>query len=532
MSRLFFPCTGTLRCGATGWSFRDWDRTVYPRPQPRGFHPLEFLAGRFETVEIHSTFEQSPRPELTRLWAAKVARNPDFRFTARAPRRFTYERDLSEAAAFTEAMKPLAEQGRLGAVLMQFPGAFKFTPENRDFLIRVRRALHAFPLVAELRRTPSVTVLEGVDAEDLLLRDGAVVGLAARRGAERLRITASAVVLATGGLGGLYARTSNPLGARGDGLAIAARAGARLADLEFVQFHPTALDLGVDPMPLATEALRGEGAVLVNSLGERFMQGLHPLADLAPRDVVARAIFRERAAGRRVFLDARAALGGSFAERFPTVYAACRQAGLDPATQPMPVAPAAHYHMGGIAVDGEGRSSVPGLWAVGEVAATGLHGANRLASNSLLEALVFGERAARDIGGLAPSTAPLAGVAGGEHCAGPEDAAALDRLRRTMDEDVGVERDAAGLSRAVAAFAPLAAGQGTAAGQALRNAATAALLVAVAALGREESRGGHFRSDHPAHAPGPARRQYLALADALARASDTGVEPVARAAAG
>lgn len=151
MSRLFFPCTGTLHCGATGWSFRDWDRTVYPRPQPRGFHPLEFLAGRFETVEIHSTFEQIPRPELTRLWAAKVARNPDFRFTARAPRRFTYERDLSEAAAFTEAMKPLAEQGRLGAVLMQFPGAFKFTPENRDFLIRVRRALHAFPLVAELR---------------------------------------------------------------------------------------------------------------------------------------------------------------------------------------------------------------------------------------------------------------------------------------------------------------------------------------------------------------------------------------------
>jgi L-aspartate oxidase len=404
---------------------------------------------------------------------------------------------------------------------------------HRRRILHVRDATGAAitrALVAELRRTPSVTVLEGVDVEDLLLRDGAVVGLAARRGVERLRIAASAVVLATGGLGGLYARTSNPLGARGEGLAMAARAGARLADVEFVQFHPTALEVGADPMPLATEALRGEGAVLVNTLGERFMQGQHPLADLAPRDVVARAIFRERAAGRRVFLDARAALGVAFAERFPTVYAACRQAGLDPATQPVPVAPAAHYHMGGIAVDANGRSSVPGLWAVGEVAATGLHGANRLASNSLLEALVFGERAARDIAATTAAQAVAGAPLAADRRAATDDTRGLDRLRRTMDADVGVERDAAGLARAVAAFAPLALGQG--AGPVLRNAATTALLVATAALAREESRGGHFRSDFPAHAAGPTWRSFLTLPEALDRAAAVGAGSMARAAAG
>jgi L-aspartate oxidase len=403
---------------------------------------------------------------------------------------------------------------------------------HRRRILHVRDATGAAitrALVAELRRTPSVTVLEGVEAEDLLLKDGAVAGLAARRGAERLRISASAVVLATGGLGGLYVRTSNPLGARGDGLAMAARAGARFADLEFVQFHPTALDLGADPMPLATEALRGEGAFLVNSLGERFMQGLHPLADLAPRDVVARAIFRERAAGRQVFLDARAALGAGFAERFPTVYAACRAAGVDPATEPMPVAPAAHYHMGGIAVDEDARSSVPGLWAVGEAAATGLHGANRLASNSLLEALVFGERAARDIAAAPARPAGAAAPLAAERRAPAWDPRALDGLRRTMDADVGVERDAAGLVRAVSAFAPLAAGQGAA--PALRNAATAALLVATAALGREESRGGHFRKDFPAHAPGVPGRRFLTLDEALERSARS-AGPMARAAAG
>jgi len=257
-------------------------------------------------------------------------------------------------------------------------------------LVHVRDATGgsiAEALIEAVRRTPSITLLEGVEARELLVEEGRVVGLAALRGNERLVFNSTEVVLATGGAGGLYAHTSNPLGARGSGFVMAARAGALLADLEFVQFHPTAIDVPADPLPLATEALRGEGAHLVNASGERFMLGQHPLAELAPRDVVARAIFRERAAGRGAYLDAREAPGARFAGRFPTVYASCRDAGIDPVTGLIPVAPAAHYHMGGIAVDARARSSIDGLWAVGEVAATGLHGANRLASTSLLECL-------------------------------------------------------------------------------------------------------------------------------------------------
>src|SRR5206468_3134892 len=180
---------------------------------------------------------------------------------------------------------------------------------------------------------------------------------------------------------------------------LAARAGALIADPEFVQCHPTAIAVGRDPAPLATEALRGEGAVLVNARGERFMTAIHKDAELAPRDVVARAIHRQIVSGQKVFLDCREAIGESFADHFPTVFAACHAAGIDPAIQPIPVAPAAHYHMGGIASDEHGRSSLPGLWVVGECAATGLHGANRLASNSLLEGLVFGDRVADDVRG-------------------------------------------------------------------------------------------------------------------------------------
>ncbi len=184
---------------------------------------------------------------------------------------------------------------------------------------------------------------------------------------------------------------------------MAARAGAVIADPEFVQFHPTAMALGRDPAPLSTEALRGEGAVLIDDKGLRFMPAVHKDAELAPRDIVARAIHREIAAGRRVFLDCRDAVGAEFPKHFPTVYAACMSAGIDPVRQPIPVAPAAHYHMGGIMSDGRGRASLDGLWAVGECASTGLHGANRLASNSLLEALVFGARAADDVKGtIAP----------------------------------------------------------------------------------------------------------------------------------
>ena len=387
-------------------------------------------------------------------------------------------------------------------------------------------------LIAELRRTPSITVLESTEADELLLRDGAVVGLAARQGPARLLLSARAVLLATGGVGGLYAHTSNPLGARGAGLAMAARAGAACADLEFVQFHPTALDVGLDPMPLATEALRGEGALLVNEAGERFMAGLHPLAELAPRDVVARAIYRERARGQVVYLDARAALGKQFALRFPTVHAACRQAGLDPARELIPVAPAAHYHMGGIAVDANGRSSLPGLWAVGEVAATGLHGANRLASNSLLEALVFGRRAAQDVSGLAPAVRvrPVP-PAVADRPVGADDWRLLAALRERMDAAVGVERDAAGLAQALSAFTALAAG--VARDSVVADAATVALMITAAAWERRESRGGHFRVDYPMPASAGSERRQLTLAGALALAARAvALPPMAQRAAG
>jgi L-aspartate oxidase len=387
-------------------------------------------------------------------------------------------------------------------------------------------------LMAELRRTPSVTVLESTEAHELLLCDGAVAGLAARQGSAQLLLAARAVVLATGGIGGLYAHTSNPLGARGEGLAMAARAGAACADLEFVQFHPTALDVGLDPMPLATEALRGEGALLVNDAGERFMAGLHPLAELAPRGVVARAIYRERARGQVVYLDARSALGKQFALRFPTVHAACRQAGLDPARELMPVAPAAHYHMGGIAVDASGRSSLPGLWAVGEVAATGLHGANRLASNSLLEALVFGRRAAQDISGLAPTVRrrPLP-TAAADRPVAADDWRLLAGLRERMDAAVGVERDAAGLAQALSDFTSLAAGATRT--SRLAAAATVALMIAAAAGERRESRGGHFRVDYPVAASAGSELRQLTLAGALEIAARAGpLQPMAQRAAG
>lgn len=184
---------------------------------------------------------------------------------------------------------------------------------------------------------------------------------------------------------------------------MAARAGAVIADAEFVQFHPTALDVGADPAPLASEALRGEGAILINGDGVRFMEKVHPLKELAPRDVVARAVFAELRAGRGAYLDCREALGARFAEKFPTVHAACMKAGIDPAIQPIPVAPAEHYHMGGVLTDANGRTSLDNLWAAGEVASTGAHGANRLASNSLLETVVFAARIAEDIQNQMPN---------------------------------------------------------------------------------------------------------------------------------
>jgi L-aspartate oxidase len=320
-----------------------------------------------------------------------------------------------------------------------------------------------------------------------LLQDatGRVRGVVAEHEGALVEITAPATLLATGGIGGLYAVTTTPAELRGEGLGLAALAGAVIADPEFVQFHPTAIDIGRDPAPLATEALRGEGAALVDAAGVRFMARYHPKAELAPRDVVARAIHAEREAGRGAFLDAREAVGANFPAEFPAVFAACLADGVDPRLQPIPVAPACHYHMGGIATDTEGRTSLPGLYAAGECASTGVHGANRLASNSLLEAAVFGARAGRTAAhetGAAPMRLVRL-VAPGL----PDPA--LQSLRQAMSRDVGVVRSADGLVRVLDEIDRLEAMHGRAAPLA------AARLVAACALARSESRGGHFRVD-------------------------------------
>jgi L-aspartate oxidase len=353
--------------------------------------------------------------------------------------------------------------------------------------------------------------MEGFHAVELAMEDGRVTGLFARHGSgpdSRLVLfRARAVVLAAGGLGALYAVTTNPLEARGEGLGMAARAGAVIADPEFVQFHPTAIAVGRDPAPLATEALRGEGAILINDKGERFMPAVHPDAELAPRDVVARTIHRQIVSDHAVFLDCREAVGAAFARRFPTVFAACAAAGVDPATQPIPVAPAAHYHMGGIATDGRGRTSLDGLWAVGECAATGLHGANRLASNSLLEGLVFGARAADDLRG----TLQAGAARGAPPAPGPFTVAAPPHvLREAMSRLAALERDDNGLREALAIIARLQHGQSD---PALLNMLASARLVAAAALARRESRGAHWRTDYPA-TDAQGRRTFLTLAEA------------------
>ena len=358
-------------------------------------------------------------------------------------------------------------------------------------------------VVAAVRACPSITVMEGVDARRLLVEEGRVAGVLAARGSKAVVLPTSRVVVATGGIGGLFTQSTNPVGCCGIGLALAARAGAQLSDLEFIQFHPTALDAPGTPVALVSEAVRGEGAPLVDETGCRFMLDV-PGRELASRDVVARAIWAQHQAGHQVYLETRGLIPSGFATRFPTIAAACHAHGIDPDREPIPVRTAEHYHMGGIAVDAVGRSSVEGLWACGEAARTGLHGANRLASNSLLEAMVCARAVA-----LSVADAPARLVRAAQQPPLPPKPMAAP-LRATISAAIGVLRDRRGLREGIETLLPIAVGDG-----ATSDPALVALMIAVAAHDRRESRGGHHRIDWPEADPWQARSRTLTMTEAL-----------------
>lgn len=407
------------------------------------------------------------------------------------------------AQALTEMGKATVEKlNALGAPFDHKPdGSFVLNREAAHGLARVARVggdlagkaiLEA--VVKAARASEHIEIWEQAFALGLITSpDGAVIGALVEHEAHTIAVYAPAVVMAAGGAGGLFAVTTNPANLRGDGMSMAAMAGAEIADPEFVQFHPTALNVGLDPAPLATEALRGDGATLITRSGRRFAFDDHPDGELAPRDIVARAVHRANTTLEGAFLDCREAIGAHFPEAFPTVFASCLSAGIDPRIEPIPVAPAAHYHMGGIHTDTHGVSTLKGLYAVGECASSGVHGANRLASNSLLEAAAFGERAAqtvvRDLTGLvfAPDTtsARLPAI---PPLMTPE---ALQSLRDAMSLHAGVIRSESGLKMLLTVIDDL--------DQAFKGALplVSARLIAECALQRRESRGSHYRKDFP-----------------------------------
>ncbi|MDR3764802.1 MAG: L-aspartate oxidase [Acidobacteriota bacterium] len=367
----------------------------------------------------------------------------------------------------------------------------------------IRRALYEVA-----RHVDNIHFCEYGFCRDLLLFAGRVVGVELLRENSVQRVTARAVLLATGGAGMVFANTTNPSVATADGVAMAWRAGAVLEDMEFLQFHPTALYLQDVPRFLISEAVRGEGAILRNARGERFMPRYHELAELAPRDVVARAIYREvhqdNDPNAAVYLDVTHLDGEKFRLRFPRIYETCKQYGLDITRQPIPIRPAAHYAMGGVRTDENGLTSLSGLYAAGEVACTGVHGANRLASNSLLEGLVFGYRAAVSMAAAqAPSGALSAAPPASSAQLGTGDAALLrQQARQLLESRVGIVRDAAGLTEAVTSLerilSELPPPNSPEAAEALST-IQCGLAIARSALARQESRGGHYRSDFPAH---------------------------------
>ncbi len=353
-----------------------------------------------------------------------------------------------------------------------------------------------------IRNTETIQIVNG-SALRLIVTEGRIAGVLFGDARQTTILPTSRVALATGGVGGLWNSTTNPITARGAGLILAAQAGAVLQDLEFMQFHPTALAVGADPMPLISEAIRGEDAFLVDRAGSRFMAGIAG-GELAPRDVVAREVFRQWASGGRAALDVRHWPVGKFESRFPNIHRVLARHGLDPAHDPIPVRPAAHYHMGGVKVGESGRTSIDGLWACGEVACTGLHGANRLASNSLLEAAVCGWLVARDIAGQTdPGAVPTSRC---DYAPVRPDDEAIAAIREAMEFDVGVVRNAAGLDQAIQI---LDAVRQTAAGTTAEDVAAIAMLIAQSALRRTESRGAHFRAD--AATEGETARHSAAL---------------------
>ena len=376
-----------------------------------------------------------------------------------------------------------------------------------------RRVLHAQgdktghelvrALKAKVIASSHIEVLENVFASELLREGGRVTGVMLRKkDGGWIRLRSEATVLATGGIGSLFGQTTNPVESTGDGLAMAFRAGVRLADMEFVQFHPTALLSDQRPLPLLTEALRGEGAVLVDENGYRFMKEIHPLAELAPRDVVSRAIWNRRRKGVPVFLDCTSMWNDDFPSRFPTVMSNCRRSGLDPSRDPVPVVTAAHYHIGGIFTDPDGRSSVPGLWACGEAAATMIHGANRLASNSLLEALIVGSRVAVDIrNSIRERPAGADSFRPVKVSAWKSQPGIREKVTGIMWNKVGLLRCGKSLQSALEELEELDEALGEGPGEE-KNLVTVGKLITRSALIRQESRGVHFRTDFPEPDPG------------------------------
>lgn len=374
-------------------------------------------------------------------------------------------------------------------------------------------------LIKQVHQTPSIQVLEGTMAVDLEVSGDKITGVVIQDAkascSNLILLHAPAILLAGGGSCGLYALTTNPPRIRGQVIGMAARAGALIADAEFVQFHPTAMDVGEDPAPLATEALRGEGAILVNKHGTRFMKAIHKDAELAPRDIVARAIFEQTQAGLRPMLDIRTIHGETVKERYPALAEACARNKIDPSISPIPIAAAAHYHMGGIATDMDGCASLKGLWVCGEASSTGLHGANRLASNGLLEALVYAGICAQSIAAKTqenPSSASLnfRFEPGKNVC----DVQAVTKLRQIMTNYVGVVRSGEGLCEALRQIMVLEEAS-IKTNLSFLNMCATATLIAVSAFLREESRGGHQREDFPKTDEKIKKRSQLYLSEAL-----------------